>query len=292
MSNITRDYLYKYYTVDSAISTLENCNRKWSNPIKFNDPFDNQFDFKLTGSLEEVKTAVKYRIIKQLYGDSSFPEIKNIKVFNVIEQYKQMPESNQKIILQKLIEEPNEFLGHLTENEIVKSTKQFNDKIKKSLSGLLIFCLSETKDNLLMWAHYTKNHEGLVIKFKNYSKDSPLQFAQKVIYTNEIPSFSKFDIISNEIPPKQIKNIYTLTKSVHWSYEREWRIIGRSEDKYKTFEILDFAPEEIADIYLGLRIEPEKKDKIIEIVKNKYPQAGIYQAYKDKEKYGLVFETI
>ncbi|NLF84340.1 MAG: DUF2971 domain-containing protein [Candidatus Gastranaerophilales bacterium] len=177
----------------------------------------------------------------------------------------------------------------------------FNSGIKQSLSDTSIFCLSETKDNLLMWAHYADNHTGVVVKFKIVPEtDSPLESIKKVFYTDKIPEFPKFNISNNVVPDiyslkgyvEELINIISLTKSIHWNYEKEWRIISKLRDKTKTSEIIPFAPEEVADVYLGLKIDSKNKQEIIEITKKHYPQAGIYQAVKSKDKYELIFEQI
>src|SRR5258708_6563204 len=62
-----RDAFFKYYTVESAKLTLENGSRKWSTPLLFNDPFDNQFDLDfpdpttglVTKSTEQFLAALK-----------------------------------------------------------------------------------------------------------------------------------------------------------------------------------------------------------------------------------------
>jgi hypothetical protein len=45
---------FKYYTADSAKLTLKNTSRKWSTPLLFNDPFDNQFDLFFEEPSEEL----------------------------------------------------------------------------------------------------------------------------------------------------------------------------------------------------------------------------------------------
>jgi hypothetical protein len=39
-----KDAFFKYYTANSAKCTLKDTSLKWSTPLLFNDPFDNQFD--------------------------------------------------------------------------------------------------------------------------------------------------------------------------------------------------------------------------------------------------------
>src|SRR2546430_8409125 len=45
---------FKYYTAEAAKLTLEHCSRKWSTPLCFNDPFDNQFDLHFEDPSEQL----------------------------------------------------------------------------------------------------------------------------------------------------------------------------------------------------------------------------------------------
>jgi hypothetical protein len=48
-----RNSFFKYYTAESAKLTLESTARKWSTPLLFNDPFDNQFDLNFEEPTED-----------------------------------------------------------------------------------------------------------------------------------------------------------------------------------------------------------------------------------------------
>ena len=90
-------------------------------------------------------------------------------------------------------------------------------------------CLSETHDNLLMWAHYASEHRGFVIEFDaTYFfefADDPLKTwlfnVNRVRYremrvANQSGSWwDYFYATHHEI---------ATTKSTHWSHEQEWRM--------------------------------------------------------------------
>lgn len=65
-----RDAFFKYYTADSAKLTLRNTSRKWSTPLLFNDPFDNQFDLRF----EEPTEQLAKDLHDQLFQIVSSPE--------------------------------------------------------------------------------------------------------------------------------------------------------------------------------------------------------------------------
>lgn len=47
--------LYRYFSTDGLISTLKNCNLRFSSPIDFNDPYDNNYPVIKTYDQEELK---------------------------------------------------------------------------------------------------------------------------------------------------------------------------------------------------------------------------------------------
>jgi prenyltransferase beta subunit len=96
-----------------------------------------------------------------------------------------------------------------------------------------ILCLTEKKDNLLMWSHYANSHKGFVLEFNTEhcyfdQRKKNLQLAEhlkKVRYTFNRPEFVLFDtaLLTKENMDNWINN-FIWVKSDHWSYEEEWRI--------------------------------------------------------------------
>lgn len=76
-----------------------------------------------------------------------------------------------------------------------------------------ILCLSEDLVNILMWSHYANNHAGICIGLDTDCK--PFSSANLVSYSDERPA-AEF----NSDPEKLLSRVL-LTKSKHWSYERE-----------------------------------------------------------------------
>lgn len=106
-----------------------------------------------------------------------------------------------------------------------------------------IISLSKTSDNLLMWAHYSNEHRGIVIEFNNRHKQfremiGSSKCIKPVTYTSKRADVSEY-LKKNEFPPTPL-----LYKSKEWRYEKEVRIFIRKEcvDKiaYKTIKKLTF----------------------------------------------------
>lgn len=288
-----KESFFKYYSPNSAKLVLSNCTRKWSNPLEFNDPFDNQFNFQAPVDIEEVALKKHTQIMAAITGEGPIPHFQN-------------PQNTLKLELMKVAyrQNPNAFDGEFR-TKLFDSTKQkiiddicsrnlqANQEIQSKLKDTTIFCLTETNDNLLMWAHYAKEHKGAAIKFLNRIEvDSPLSQAQKVNYTDQIPILNLENFSDQREFAKYVIASITLTKSIDWAYEKEWRIVSSSRSRQQNSEIIPFAPEEIGGVYLGCRMANEDKEEILQITTQKYPTAEVYQASKHESEFKLVFERI
>lgn len=82
-----------------------------------------------------------------------------------------------------------------------------------------VYCVSEKNDDILMWSHYSDNHKGVCLEFDGMSH--LMAEAMQVQYSSERPIINRLK--ENSAEPMMKKAL--LTKSQHWSYEYEWRII-------------------------------------------------------------------
>lgn len=133
--------------------------------------------------------------------------------------------------------------------------KSFNDivlgryEIYRSLFGLTSF--SEENDNSLMWAHYADESRGVCVEYE-VDVDNVNLFP--VTYTNTLPSLSTSDIIFDS--KNSMIKVLT-TKSIDWSYEREWRLVHEEIDQFRNEKEggLVSIPFKITCIIFGHRID-------------------------------------
>jgi hypothetical protein len=289
-----KDGFFKYYTVESAKATLRSGARKWSTPLLFNDPFDNQFDLRFEEpSLDAAKTNLS-EFHEVLSAKEPFKEGQFGALTPKMELLRQVYAANPG--LEYSAEEQAELeVGALEDMHRVAATMpEANAEIRKILNDTTVFCLSETHDNLLMWSHYAQNHTGAVIKFLALPEvDSPLIVAQPVRYSEKMPVLAFASLLQEEQAVRlAVLETITLSKSEVWSYEREWRIVASLRDKAQSFEILPYAPEEVGAVYLGCKMTPEDRSEIIDITHSRYAKAAIFQAEKHDSEFALRFEEI
>ncbi len=137
-----------------------------------------------------------------------------------------------------------------------------------------ILCLSESPDNLLMWAHYADSHRGFVIEFdqrspffnRRVNDEDELRHLQRVAYCPTRPSLTLSDV--NDFSP-------FMTKGTDWEYEAEWRMLLPLDEASKVFgegtqavHLFEFPAEAISAVILGCRMASDKKEEVRQILSN------------------------
>jgi Protein of unknown function (DUF2971) len=150
--------------------------------------------------------------------------------------------------------------------------------------GLLCFSLSERMDSPPMWAHYADNNAGFVVVFDTehawfrQRKSGDKNRLQKVAY---------FDGKLDE--PLDNPEAAFISKTTDWSYEREWRLYikdGEADMNVGSAEapihLVEFPPEAIDRVILGINTRPEVATHIFKTVANRYPHATITRAVPNR----------
>jgi hypothetical protein len=162
---------------------------------------------------------------------------------------------------------------------------RFNTEMEKRVG---ILCLTEVPDDILMWAHYACSHEGYVIEFdpeasffhQQRSAQDEFRHLRPVNYSNIRPllTFDNADFKA------------LLTKSEHWAYEREWRIMVDLSDAStvltvheKNYHLFAFPPCSIKSVILGSRMHQAKRDRVLSLISASPTLAHVtcYQAMTD-----------
>ncbi|MFN3014479.1 DUF2971 domain-containing protein [Vibrio coralliilyticus] len=180
-----------------------------------------------------------------LYKYSSF----NLNTLDsLINQYFYLPEKKQ---LNDPIEMPD--VTNIGPSELIDSDYR-------------ICSFSKNSNSILMWSHYTENHQGIMVEYQ-FRRGIPNGFGiGEVKYTND----EKRNIEKN----KYIFNQYLLTKNKEWSYEEEVRLMSYKLDKiyYSAHEYPN--PDRsklnvrILSITLGCNFDPSKLQLMKNLVKS------------------------
>ncbi len=275
------NFYYKYL----APERIENFSKEdgtfslWAQtPMNFNDPFECAFS------------------TEQLFSDAGIACMKSNMRERVQELFNLNCDKNKKIKKSVLYKAEKEEIQKLKndpihrEKEKQKFIKGWEDTLKNQCK---VISLSRTHNNLLMWAHYAKEHKGFVVKFD--FKDLGVSLRKKI--KTEIRNV----IYSDKLIELQHKSVsfdfsgeILCTKSKDWEYEQETRILIASEGMHPNNAFININSLVINEIFLGLRMEEKDKKKICDICRNNeaFKHIKIMQAKRSMTKYELDFEEV
>jgi hypothetical protein len=284
---------------NTAKLVLRNQTFRYSSPIKFNDPFDIQTELKPDYDLNEFPRILMDVIEALILNDIHLPNTetsfaKAILLFrDSVKKYGYNKSKVEKIVYPVL-----GFL--LDETEFFIS--QINSYWQKSMRDSRVFCVTEDYDNLLMWAHYAKDHTGVVFQIATLPEcDTPLSVSRKVEYEKyplqfytlrELVLWTLFEINPDLSQFQYSKHAYR--KSELWSYEKEWRVLDMTYSPNKEEEFVDhkFLPKQLQKIYLGCKFDNNNLNDIITLSKSINPDVEILRGKKHYHNYELVFNNI
>lgn len=272
---------------------------RYSSPLMFNDPFDIQNELLPNFDLSELPAATMSVIEEYIKNDIPIPNTEDgfgegiliLREGTKSEGYKK----------DKIEEITYPLLGHIMD-EIKHTIEGMNKLWKISLRESRVFCVTEDKDNLLMWSHYAKDHTGAVLKLATLVKeDNILSAAKKVNYEKKPIQYHSIEdlikLILFGIDPDYSKLTYSShshQKSKHWSYENEWRVVDMCQYKNKTELYVDhkFVPKQLDSIFFGCKSDPGKINFLSSMAKSINPSVCIYQSIKKPLEYALDFKKI
>ena len=197
---------------------------RFSQPSVLNDPFE------LKPHISKVASASKMRKLARQKFNADHPKWGKITNENLSARYREAIHKKSKKEKSKRI---TKAVQNSEEPSVIQARPTIANLLEENIASL---CLSETKSDLLMWAHYAGGHQGFVVEF-----DTTASFFRQLTLPPHIP----FDALELEAfraeygTPRKIDYVPTrpivvasrlsfnvlLTKSDHWFYEREWRML-------------------------------------------------------------------
>lgn len=201
--------LYKYCD-PGGIDILENLRLKVSPPNRFNDPFE--FAPKLTATLSRSK--VKRLIMPKDRLREVWSDLREKGRFQgSFRDFRRLTRER----LSSLVDSYRESLSK-------KAAENKKDLVQSLSQRFAVFCLSEIRDDILMWSHYSRSHQGIVIGLatSHISLESDPNLL-KVEYSSDRADMDYLERTRLSRQSKQQTDALIRRKSSHWSYEREWR---------------------------------------------------------------------
>lgn len=270
--------LFKYVTISTLEKILDGKSLKFTNPIDFNDPFDCNFPgYSL--SKKQIEKSIKNSFKKLGVNINSIKNISN--------------EINQ---LHTKIH--NEFETHLS---------TVRDDWDKLISKYRILCVTDKRDNILMWSHYAESHKGAVLgidfSFLSGKKPDPVTYERygewfkrkidfeidKAIHSIARSTFDGSssdyteDVFSQNVMTAMAEYFYF--KRDDWRYEREHRLVVQSGALPN--DLCPIPNTSIKEIIFGVNTENEGAKRIATKAKTINGSVKLYKAVKHHGEIGF-----
>ena len=273
--------LYKYLP-PRLLDVLEHQTIRFTQPGDFNDPFEFRPHIQAAASDPEALTFLERNLDRAVEDE--------LAKYGALLQ-PGMPELLRRMVVANKV-------GVL--DALKRLEPKVLDRLSPSIDALLnekigVLCLSEAPDSILMWGHYTDNHQGYLIGFDStnpfFSKQRTDQdefgFLRRVDYRPLRPKV----VLSDTSSPAWFQ-----TKSDHWAYEREWRmlrVVSEADSRIpaEPFPIclFSFPADAVLQIIIGLRSTPSFVQRI-ETLTGRFKNATLLRAREDPLAYSLVIE--
>src|SRR3546814_4067144 len=122
-----------------------------------------------------------------------------------------------------------------------------------------ILSLAERWNCPLMWSHYAQQHEGVCLEFSTPENVARNLLRVRYGADRSIPlsELYAWKVEHNADARERVLNLAFLSKAQAWEYEREWRILSRSEEH--TSELQSLMRISYAVFCLKQKIKQDKK---------------------------------
>jgi hypothetical protein len=253
-------FLYKFRQLNPSNSTSVDRmrdvivrSRFWlSSPLHLNDPFDTSARIVFDGSIEQKKQRID-EILRE----------------NEVLNWNQRREERRKFLAKTDSER---------EAVLAKLHSETADKVG-------VYSFAGDPLSILMWSHYSLNHEGLCFQFDS-AKD-PRTFFQvvKMEYCNDYP-------VLNWTTDFEAAIYVAITrKHSCWAYERETRIILPERSN----QYIPFRSDALRSIIVGCGAAQSTVEKLNELIQERsaagLPAPKLYRAVKHERKYKLLLRA-
>ncbi len=136
-----------------------------------------------------------------------------------------------------------------------------------------VCCFAETLDDIVMWSHYSDNHQGLCLIFSTRYK-----FFNGLNQVRYVPKRLQMPLFEKKNPSRLVELM--ISKLDLWSYEKEWRLFRRFRNyKYK------YPKSALKGIIFGCRCAPEDRDLVFRLTQDR--RLKFYEARMSQYEYKL-----
>jgi len=324
----------KYMSAHWGLDYLKNWHLKITPPAEFNDPFELRPPAPAVYRVEDTVKSVRSLDINSLAADLAkrmepqFPALNSVQVLQFVESLmpSAAPEAKSRVrkMLRKkmpkftathyLVAERRMHAGWpkifadvqtVLNHSLPAINAVMQKKITEHFPAILgVLCFSRHSNQPLMWSHYGESHRGFVFEFdeahpslkrRRTDKDE-FGFLRDVSYSEKRPELNM-----EAIDRDQGFQVFALTKSLHWSYEEEARLVWPLESADKRVEapsgdvaLLSIPPSALVSVTLGCKATPQQELEVLRLLSEQSLCAHIRvrRARMHDTEFSLVYDAI
>ncbi len=297
--------LYKYLNAE-RVDVLDKLKIRITQPSALNDPFE---------SLPMIEKIMEEGDFYSLIND----QVEKSELRETVKETIEKELSPYKKFINTDLFESDEFIDVIMENfdsltrPFIKEAlnpenlnQSYSENFKKSFSNTFgVLSLTQNPDNLLMWSHYCDSHRGFLIgldqnspffdqRINDIDTIRKLKNVQYVSQRPQIDKLFKSEKVDRDDYLEEIMNLFFLTKSDTWTYEKEMRIVLPLENANETFEmangekvyLIDIPSSIIKSVVYGSQINEKTENRISEILnRDKFDHVKIFRSELDMNNF-------
>lgn len=259
--------LFKYTTVEAARAVLSTGKLRFQSPLRFNDPFDSQWDTLWQLSTPATLELQRMLIERALLDEGSWPPNADPKFKAVMSREREkiaaLPEGDRPGAVAALAD------GVMAIRGMPEPLVRYNlDRIRR----MRVFCLSERDDSILMWSHYADQHRGVVLGFDTDILESKLRRpVMPVKYQDDLPEVLDAEAwirstvfgLGDQTRLLGDPMAFVLTKFTDWGYEKEWRMpLAAEPGALGDLEDFEFPRDSIVHLIMGCRTDEVRANEL------------------------------
>ena len=267
----TPPVLYKYGRFDSKghyLKLIRDSELWFSSARNFNDPFDSALQYQFTDNPPGIRRKWAENYLKREEPHLNRGQRRKV--------------ANQRL---KEIDKDDDYIERQILHHVELNYKNYG-----------ICSLTEVRDDLLMWAHYSDHHRGFCVgidtdKLLNVQMalardNNAITELVRVNYSPTMPDINFFESMLST-GNDDITRLLT-TKSDHWLYEHEFRLLYY--DHIETS--MNIGHTTITEVILGCKIDDKNRKEALSYLDKKPSPTAVFQARKHKSNFALEFDKI
>lgn len=252
------EVLYKYRDWDLKFhrQLIEKQIAYFASPGSFNDPFDCKIPIRYDINSAEQLEDIYYQALKAQYKDANDKAIRDYAKKSVRE-------------------------GPISPDSFKKNGQEYFDDLNRRMG---VFSVSQKKDDILMWGHYSNSHRGFCVGFDT----AELLKTEGVDYIGKVEYYPEFPVIipNGNIEYQFVKQIFS--KWDKWEYENEFRLTKNHIDNRK----IKIPKAAFREIILGFQMSQKERLKVIKLARKKFPDILIFEAMPHEEKFLIEIKEV